>query len=241
MTGTKRGLKHAATAYSEVAVLLIDWQRAFLDGVWAQEFGLEQVGPIVTAATNTAEIFDRGILAPLPIIATRCYLVPPDSEPPKFLYADVAPLPWVWKPTMNVMQADGFAEWMDGRLQHGARVLVIGGCTTTSCVRVSSQAVQRAYAARGLQVVVDLSLCGARTNGHDPLCAAEDTVLAETYGIDVAGRSAVDLAVLQMRRTGVLVVPRWAGWDDLEQTRTAKHSGCGAGVLASAGSPTGIE
>eukprot|EP00660_Eupelagonema_oceanica_P006237 gene6237-8021_t len=91
----------------------------------------------------------------------------------------------------------------------GMRTLVIGGCTTTSCVRVSSVQILPRYAGAGLRVVVDLSLCGARRKNLLPH-ADRDPTLVRIYGRDrCAGRSAVDLAVVQMRDAGVEVVDRW--------------------------------
>merc|ERR1719433_1914171 len=95
---------------------------------------------------------------------------------------------------------------MEQALRAGVRTLVVGGCTTTSCVRVSSQAVRRAYGPRGLRVVVDLSLSGAREENYDPAAAAADPDLRRLYGAAVQGRSAVALAALQMRAAGVDVV-----------------------------------
>jgi len=92
----------------------------------------------------------------------------------------------------------------------GLDTLVIGGCTTTSCVRVSSQQALHTLALFGLQgqvrVVVDLSLCGARSDNFDKN-AHTDPVLVGIYGHEMCvGKSAVDLAVLQMRTAGVDVV-----------------------------------
>lgn len=72
---------------------------------------------------------------------------------------------------------------------------------------MSSQAVHRAFVHRGLRVVVDLSLCGARgANYARDGSAAADPLLVQEYGEEVVGRSAVDLALLQMQKTGVVVV-----------------------------------
>ena len=140
----------------------------------------------------------------------------PDAAPPPELAAALDPIPWVRKRGSDVMEADGFAPWLEERLAEGVRTLVVCGCTTTSCVRVSSQSVHRAYAARGLRVVVDLSLCGARLDNHDrDGRAAEDEVLLREYGAEVGGRSAVDLALLQMRRSGVTLVEEYP-WRRLE-------------------------
>lgn len=75
-------------------------------------------------------------------------------------------------------------------------------------MRVSSQAVQRAFADRGLRVVVDLSLCGARqANYARDGSAAADHHLVREYGLaEVEGRSVVDLALLQMQQAGVEIV-----------------------------------
>jgi len=100
------------------------------------------------------------------------------------------------------MEAAGFPEWLD---HTQCDTLVIGGCTTTACVRVSSQAVAQAYVGK-VRVVVDLSLCGARADNYDPELARIDPQLRRIYGEDVIGRSAVDLAILQMQRGGVHVV-----------------------------------
>eukprot|EP01045_Picozoa_sp_COSAG04_P004496 COSAG04_NODE_196_length_20686_cov_2.719823_1_plen_203_part_00 len=150
------------------------------------------------------------VLANTPALATRYYVDSPDDAPPPELAAALDPIPWVRKRGSDVMEADGFAPWLEERLAEGVRTLVVCGCTTTSCVRVSSQSVHRAYAARGLRVVVDLSLCGARLDNHDrDGRAAEDEVLLREYGEEVGGRSAVDLALLQMRRSGVALVEEY--------------------------------
>lgn len=118
---------------------------------------------------------------------------------------------------MNIMEPEGFPEWMEDRLREGVRTLVVGGCTTTSCVRVSSQAVQRTFGPRGLHVIVDLSLSGARAANYATLHKQEDdAVLARVYGDAMIGRSAVELAVLQMRAAGVEVVEefRWHAGND---------------------------
>ena len=83
---------------------------------------------------------------------------------------------------------------------------------------MSSQAVQRAFADRGLRVVVDLSLCGARqVNYARDGSAALDPRLVQEYGLaEVQGRSVVDLALLQMQQAGVEVVQRYDWQDDAQ-------------------------
>jgi hypothetical protein len=99
----------------------------------------------------------------------------------------------LWPPT------NGFQTWVEGMLDRGKSFLVIGGCTLNSCVRVSAVEVQKRFASAGLQVVVDLSLCGGRTGNYRP---------SSEFG----GLSSVASAIEEMASAGVRVVPRlpWA-------------------------------
>ena len=64
-----------------------------------------------------------------------------------------------------------FFPWLRSQVQLGVGVLVIGGCTTTSCVRVSSQQIvaqlSKQELAGQVRVVVDLRLCGARCDNFE--------------------------------------------------------------------------
>mmetsp|Transcript_29829 Transcript_29829/g.65190 ORF Transcript_29829/g.65190 Transcript_29829/m.65190 type:complete len:309 (-) Transcript_29829:88-1014(-) len=203
------------------ALLLIDLQRAFTTGSWAQWFGVDQCEPIRQAISRTHKLllrFQDGTLAPPSMmLTTRC----PYSGSDFKLDYEVSCLedtPFVIKPSTNVMLAEGFHAWMLSAIQtKGIKTLVVGGCTTTSCVRVSSAAVQKEFANQGLQVVVDLSLCGAREDNYLPT-ADLDPVLRKIYGEEACkGRSAVDLAVLQMRSAGVQVVESYT-WKQSSHT-----------------------
>jgi hypothetical protein len=181
------------------ARLFIDLQKAFTEGVWAQSIGpdaLEQTAPI-------AEAFDRccrqltTLAPPGPTMFTRCPF-PPDSyawnrrvaavmdpHQPYFIQPGNSAL---WPPT------NGCAAWLEACVRQGCRRLVIGGCTLTSCVRVT--AVETATRLSGrLEVVVDLSLCGARAENYLP---------SSKFG----GISPVEQALREMRDAGVRVVPR---------------------------------
>ena len=63
---------------------------------------------------------------------------------------------------------NGFESWVIDLLGRGKTTLVMGGCTLNSCLRVSAVETQRLFEGRGLQVAVDLSLCGARTRNYVP-------------------------------------------------------------------------
>ena len=88
---------------------------------------------------------------------------------------------------------NGFREWVCHLDDCGKQALVIGGCTLNSCVRVSAIDTLMQLKPRNLQVIVDLSLCGARLSNYHP---------SSTWG----GLSAVESAVDQMVASGVNVV-----------------------------------
>ena len=90
---------------------------------------------------------------------------------------------------------NGFKEWVERCIECGKSTLVIGGCTLNSCVRVSSIETLRYFKSKNLRVVVDLSICGARTRNFLP---------SPLYN----GLSAVESAVNQMAAAGVQVVRR---------------------------------
>ena len=84
------------------------------------------------------------------------------------------------------------------------RKLYIAGCTTTSCIRISSCEIKKCYP--DLDVVVLLDLCGARRDNYVKNAESDDT-LVKLYGKEnCIGKSAVDMAVLQMTMAGVIVI-----------------------------------
>lgn len=154
-----------------IALLLIDLQRAFVDGIWRASLPDEEVQPIKKSFENCASLLGSD-LGKIPILMTRCPFQGNDFE----LCDSVASVvdkdqPYVIKPSTSVMHAHGFRQWVEAELlQKEINTLVIGGCTTTSCVRVSSTRTQKTFAGRGLQVVVDLNLCGARKSNYVRRC-----------------------------------------------------------------------
>ena len=202
----------ASPASSPVALLLIDPQLAFTEGAWACHFG--DVAPIRRAFAELRTLLTSGVLerCSVSLLTTRVPYSAPDCdvEPSLAPFLDAAP--FVVKPNTDVTASDGFPEWLAARRGERLRRLVVGGCTTTSCVRVSSQRIKRAHP--DLDVVVDLSLCGARDANHEKTAAA-DAELVAIYGPELChGRSAVDLAIHQMREAGVEVVERYH-WVDV--------------------------
>jgi hypothetical protein len=94
----------------------------------------------------------------------------------------------MWPPT------NGFREWIKNLITQDKKILVMGGCTLNSCVRVSSSDTMEFFRDYGLRVVVDLSICGARTGNFKP---------SSQYG----GLSSVESAIDYMRKAGVIVLP----------------------------------
>ena len=154
-----------------IGLLLIDLQRAFVDGIWRMGLPDEEVEPIKKSFETCATLLGSG-LRNVPILMTRCPFEGNDFELHDSLASVVEKNQrYVIKPSTSVMHAHGFREWVEKELlQQEINTLVIGGCTTTSCVRVSAIRTQKHFASQGLHVVVDLNLCGARKRNYVQRC-----------------------------------------------------------------------
>jgi hypothetical protein len=182
------------------AVLIIDPQRSFTKGVWMESIGSDaerEVRPIRLAFEKCAR-FLNDYTGRIETMFTRCPF-PPGSYDwddaftgiihPKQLYF-IKPGNSVFFPPTN-----GYREWVECVIDGGKQTLVIAGCTLNSCVRVSSIETQRYFKNSGLQIVVDLSMSGARASNFIP---------SPHYG----GLSAVEYAVREMMGAGVRVAQR---------------------------------
>jgi hypothetical protein len=187
----------------DAALLIIDPQRSFTNGVWMQSIGPRaeaEVKPIQLAFHNCAELLKENYRS-IETMFTRCPF-PPDS----YEWAD--PLagiihstqPYFIKPGNSVLfpYTNGFREWVESIINNGKKILVMGGCTLNSCLRISSIETQNHFEKKGLQIVVDLSLSGARTGNF---------IGSPVFG----GLSPVESAVREMIASGVLVARR-AEW-----------------------------
>jgi len=181
-------------------LLIIDPQRSFTQGAWMQSIGAGaavDVEPIRMAFKNCAKLLKKNYGC-MEIMFTRCPFPPGSYDWDDQLAAiiDSRQLYFI-KPGNSVLYPpfNGFKEWVVHFIEHGARTLVIGGCTLNSCVRVSTIETQIRFKDRKLQVVVDLSLCGARSRNFIP---------SPTFD----GQSAVESAIRQMTAAGVKVVRR---------------------------------
>ncbi len=186
------------------ALLLLDLQRSFTGGAWLDSLGgnaASEAEPIRLAFANCARFLDQGT-AGVEKMFTRCPF-PADSYDWDERFATLlgSAQPYFVKPGNSVLwpPANGFAQWLEGLIEHGRKTLLLGGCTLNSCVRVSAIDIQKHFGEKGIQVVVVLALSGARTGNYLP---------SPQFG----GMSSVALAVREMLAAGVSVIPEliWA-------------------------------
>ncbi|OEU47930.1 MAG: hypothetical protein BA872_06025 [Desulfobacterales bacterium C00003060] len=191
----------------DAALLLIDPQRSFSNGVWMQSIGSQakvDVKPIQLAFNNCAQFLNENYRR-IETMFTRCPF-PPDSYDWDNRLAEIIDSTQLYfiKPGNSVLfpPTNGFREWVKSCINSGKNTLVMGGCTLNSCIRVSSIETQNHFKNQKLRVVVDLSLSGARTSNF---------ISSPMYG----ALSAVESAVREMIAAGVLVVRRakWIGPD----------------------------
>ena len=188
----------------EAALLIIDPQRSFTKGAWMQSIGSQaevDAKPIQLAFSNCALFLNENYHR-IETMFTRCPF-PPDSYnwDDGLLGIIDSRQPYFIKPGNSVLfpHTNGFREWVENCINNGKKTLVMGGCTLNSCLRVSSVETQNYFKNQKLQVVVDLSLSGARRKNY---------ITSPMYG----GFSAVESAVREMTTAGVKVVKR-AEWE----------------------------
>jgi hypothetical protein len=185
------------------ALLIIDPQKSFTKGVWMKSIGHKaglEVKPIKLAFQKCAQFLNQNYRF-IETMFTRCPFPPGSYDWDDALTGiiDTKQLYFI-KPGNSVLYppTNGFREWVDRFISDGKKILVIAGCTLNSCVRISSIETQKCFKDQGLQIVVDLSLVGARTSSFRP---------SSLYG----GLSAVESAVQEMIDAGVRVTQhiRW--------------------------------
>ena len=187
----------------DAALLIIDAQQSFTSGVWMRSMGSNadvEVQPIVLAFQCCTALLER-VYRQMAVMFTRCPFPPASYGWDKRLapILDDRQLYFI-KPGNSVLYPplNGYNKWVDDCNDSGKTILVMGGCTLNSCVRVSAIDTQIRFGRSMLQVVVDLILCGARVTNYRP---------SKQFG----GHSAVVSAVRQMIDAGVRVVRhvRW--------------------------------
>ncbi len=182
----------------KAGLLIIDPQCSFTSGVWMQSIGTNaesEVEPICRAFDNCARMLSI-LGSRVETMFTRCPF-PPGSYDWDERFKKVIEDSQLYfiKPGNSVMwpPANGFREWVQRLLAYNKKTLVMGGCTLNSCVRVSSIDTLQFFKSHGLQVVVDLSISGARAGNF-------------TASSQYNGLSSVESAVQQMKEAGVQVV-----------------------------------
>lgn len=197
-------LKDVEISVDHGALLIIDPQQSFTKGAWMESIGPqgeEDVKPIHMAFQNCARLLREKKDGQPEIMFTRCPF-PPDSYRWNDLLEDIIDSRQLYfiKPGNSVLfpPTNGFREWVHRCVSKGKKLLVMGGCTINSCLRASSIETQNCFRRQGLQVVVDLSLSGARARNFE-------------RSSDFGDLSAVDSAIRDMMDAGVLVA-RHVAW-----------------------------
>ena len=181
----------------DAALLIIDPQRSFTEGAWMHSIGhggKMDVIPIRSAFDNCSAFLTR-YYGQMEIMFTRCPFPVGSYEWAGRLHKilDQDQLYFI-KPGNSVLfpPTNGFRQWVDRCIDHGKKTLIMGGCTLNSCVRVSAIETLRKFRSRKFQLVVDLSLSGARARNYISSPAFNDI-------------SAVEAAIAQMLDEGIQV------------------------------------
>ncbi len=182
----------------ETMLLVIDPQRSFTKGAWMKSIGEnanEDVKPIETGFEYCAKVLDRyGNW--IHFMFSRCPF-PPDSYDWDDHFKNIIKTNQLYfiKPGNNILfpPTNGYRQWVNQALDGGRNILVMGGCTLNSCVRVSAIETVKYFNGTNLRVVVDLSISGARLENYQRSGMFE-------------GLSSVESAVREMISCGVEVV-----------------------------------
>jgi nicotinamidase-related amidase len=182
----------------ETALLIIDPQRSFTSGVWMWSMGpagVLEVAQIQLAFDKCAALL-KAVYQHVEVMFTRCPFPPESYDWDERLEGIIDPGQLYFiKPGNSVLmpRSNGCREWVEGVIGSGIKTLVMGGCTLNSCVRVSAIETRKCFRDEGLDVVVDLSLSGARSSNY-------------TNSPLFGGMSSVEFAIREMTASGVTVV-----------------------------------
>jgi nicotinamidase-related amidase len=184
----------------ETALLIIDPQRSFTSGAWMASMGPigeREVLPIRLAFDNCAGLL-KAVYQYVEVMFTRCPFPPESYGWDKRLerIVDTTQLYFI-KPSNDVLmpRSNGYQEWVESLIRCGKKTLVMGGCTLNSCLRVSALETLRLFRNEGIDVLVDLSLSGARASNY---------MNSSLFG----GMSSVEFAIREMSDAGVKVAER---------------------------------
>ena len=194
------GVPRLTVRPDETALLIIDPQRSFTSGEWMRSLGPNgdrEAMPIRRAFNNCARLL-QAVYHRAEIMFTRCPFPPESYGWDDRLEGIIDPGQLYFiKPGNNVFvpAANGYREWMEALIKGGIKVLVMGGCTLNSCVRVSALETRLRFRGDELAIIVDLSLCGARASNYAG---------SSLFG----GMSSVESAIREMSSAGIMVAER---------------------------------
>jgi len=191
--------------YEDAAWLIIDPQRSFTKGAWMKSIGYrgkKDIRMIELCFERCAKMLSmyRGDIE---IMFSRCPFPPDSYDWDEHFHGVIEKAqPYFIKPGNNIMfpPTNGFKPWVERFIKNGKTMLVMGGCTLNSCVRVSAVKTQKFFKKKNLQVIVDMSLSGARVGNYRQ---------SAMFG----GMSSVESAIVEMAENGVEVV-RGVGYSD---------------------------
>jgi hypothetical protein len=182
----------------DTVLILIDPQRSFTKGVWMKSIGSqgqEDIKAIELGFSNCAQLIRRYGNS-TEIMFSRCPF-PPDSYEWEDHFVGIIDEihPYFIKPGNSIMfpPTNSYRQWIERILDKGKNILVIGGCTLNSCVRVSAIETRKFFKNKKLRVIADLSICGARIGNYRR---------SSMFG----GLSSVESAIHEMIKSGVEVV-----------------------------------
>ena len=191
------GIPQLTVCADEAALLIIDPQRSFTSGEWMRSLGPDgdrEAMPIRRAFDSCARLL-QAVYPRAEVMFTRCPFPPESYGWDDRLEGIIDPGQLYFiKPGNNafVPATNGYREWMEALIKRGIKVLVMGGCTLNSCVRVSALETRLRFRGHELSIVVDLSLCGARASNYAG---------SALFG----GVSSVETAIREMSSAGIMV------------------------------------
>ena len=213
---------------TNTALVLLDCQRSFIQGWWMAGVDPAEVQPLRLAFDHVAALLPK-LSTDVRMLVTQC-LFPTVSDfalhapvDDALAARDAATVTRVIKPGNSVLQAHRATEWFDKVAASGVDgvlpTVVFGGCTLTSCIRVSALDLYRRYGGNcssqpRLHICVDLNLCATRASNYVRRCHSCLSRYITFYGRRTQPctcKSGVDLispadkAVADMRAAGIQV------------------------------------
>jgi nicotinamidase-related amidase len=187
------------------ALMIIDPQRSFTKGAWMKSIGSQaqqDIKAIELGFRHCAQLI-RQYEHLIETMFSKCPF-PPDSYEWDDHFKEIIDPKQLYfiKPGNSILfpPTNGYRQWVEQILDRGKSILVMGGCTLNSCVRVSAIETLTFFKSKNLRVIVDLSISGARIFNYRG---------SELFG----GLSSVESAVREMVASGVEVV-RGVDYDD---------------------------